>query len=1156
MAPTPTPETLREPLRALLAAPLSPENLDVLLAALAPDARALLAADADLSALALDALAAWTLTRDAAARGAARAARYADTPSLARAVEALLPLALSAPVNPRELAGAAPKERAQLWAATAELAEALGDRAPGRPAPHDRPPAAPSLAARLQLTRAAVHLCAHLDPARALDALTLAPGGALAAGARAALGELKAALVGAKDASECKPGALVADRYLVVEPLGAGGMGRVYAVEDTHEQGAPLALKVLPRPPQLKPQDWDAVARRFAREVELLRALKSPAVVRLARPLTLPSGAPAYLMERLRGQPLDAVLAAGPLPLARALSLWAGAVEAVAVTHEAQVLHRDLKPGNLMVEALTPHLDRVTLIDFGISKRLGADAGALTEGLTPATRAYGAPEQLFGDGDVTLAADVFALGVIACELLCGERLRDEAAALARLPAPLAPLAPLIAQTLRRDPAARPPAHDLRAALRRLYLQPPGSSRAYLLTSAALGRDAEAPEAASWARPALALERDPAAAARPPELVWVALAAVGDEGAAAARGAEARARALTPCTPPLLDAGAQSPAAPSDSWRAYWVTLPPRGAPLTEQGPALDLSGALGALIDLSGALARHEARGWHRRTLRGALWLAHGDAGVEARLYDLMGPPSPLGAAERLDALAGELTAWLARCAAAAAPLAPDERAAWDALSDWAQRLSQDPAWVSEELQRCALQRRYLRGDWLNRGGMGEVWLGRDLKRAGQPVVIKELSPDHAQQPEQWRQHRLRFLQEAKILMRVSSPRVLKYIDHGVYRAPPTPAEPQGREAPFLIMEYFASPTLKDHLSERLARRPAQAPFSPREAIELTAQLLEALAALHQLGVTHRDVKPANLLIAVAPGSLDLRLIDLGIAKHSDLELNLVHTRAGEVQGTLDFMTPEQIRFCLNPADGDPRHLSSPRLDLYAVGLILAALCASQRDLDANPAFPYNPSGLLRADTLGVAYHRTHAPLLDALGALPDDAWRLARELLLQTDPAARAADASEALARWRALLDPPAAPPPPPPRPPGAPRAPSRSPPTSPSASATSTSPPPAPPPRPPGSPPTSSPRRSAPPSAARPPRALRTPRASPGARPATPPTRSAPASDSPPPTPPPARPPRAAPTSSAPPSGRPRRAPAPAGPPRARSCRRAPGS
>ncbi|MFJ8112995.1 PQQ-binding-like beta-propeller repeat protein [Streptomyces sp. NPDC096132] len=188
-------------------------------------------------------------------------------------------------------------------------------------------------------------------------------------------------------------------RYQLLARLGSGGMGRVYlARSETNEQ---VALKVI-QPELAKDPTF---RRRFAREVEASRSVSGPFTAGVVD--ADPDGTPPWLATAyIPGPSLqEAVRGGGALTEGSVRELGLGLVHALAAVHAAGVVHRDLKPGNVLLASDGPRV-----IDFGISKV--AEASALTHtGTTMGSPGYMAPEQIRGEGTGT-ATDVFALGAV------------------------------------------------------------------------------------------------------------------------------------------------------------------------------------------------------------------------------------------------------------------------------------------------------------------------------------------------------------------------------------------------------------------------------------------------------------------------------------------------------------------------------------------------------------------------------------------------------------------------------------------------------------------------------------------------------------------------------------------------------------------------
>ena len=204
----------------------------------------------------------------------------------------------------------------------------------------------------------------------------------------------------------------VIDGWKVVELLGHGGMGAVYRAEHP-PTGGEGALKVL-----LAGRSGDQAVGRLKREVELLQRLHHPGIVKALGAGMLPSGRPYYLMELLQGRGLESIVREAPLPPGRAATLVSGIARALGHAHAEGIIHRDVKPTNVIVR---PD-DTTVVLDFGLAKALFEDEKEQLSvtGQLLGTVSYMSPEQAKG-GPLGPASDVFSLGVILYELLTGKR---------------------------------------------------------------------------------------------------------------------------------------------------------------------------------------------------------------------------------------------------------------------------------------------------------------------------------------------------------------------------------------------------------------------------------------------------------------------------------------------------------------------------------------------------------------------------------------------------------------------------------------------------------------------------------------------------------------------------------------------------------------
>ncbi|MBD0320640.1 MAG: serine/threonine protein kinase, partial [Gemmatimonadetes bacterium] len=220
-------------------------------------------------------------------------------------------------------------------------------------------------------------------------------------------------------------GRTLAGRYRIDAVIGRGGMGAVYRATD-ERLGREVAVKVIGAG-GADPGEHARLRARFHREARAVASLRHPNVVAVYDFGTDGEVDLDFLvMECLRGEDLAARLTrSGAPPLGTAVSILRQAVRGVAAGHRVGLVHRDIKPGNLFLEAGDgPDEPQVRVLDFGIAK-LDADDGsmtALTEfGRAPFSPAYASPEQMRGDADVGPASDVFSLAAVGYHLVTGMR---------------------------------------------------------------------------------------------------------------------------------------------------------------------------------------------------------------------------------------------------------------------------------------------------------------------------------------------------------------------------------------------------------------------------------------------------------------------------------------------------------------------------------------------------------------------------------------------------------------------------------------------------------------------------------------------------------------------------------------------------------------
>lgn len=197
--------------------------------------------------------------------------------------------------------------------------------------------------------------------------------------------------------------------YEILDELGSGGMGRVYRVRNLISDRVE-AMKVL-LPDLVGRQD---LAARFLREIKVLATLNHPHIATLRTALTVDNQL-VMVMEFVEGQSLANRLTHGPIATADALKYIDQALDALGYAHQQHVIHRDIKPGNMM---LTPQ-GVVKLTDFGIA-RSGNDPALTVTGTTTGSLSYMSPEQVNG-GATDARSDLYSLGISLYEMVTGER---------------------------------------------------------------------------------------------------------------------------------------------------------------------------------------------------------------------------------------------------------------------------------------------------------------------------------------------------------------------------------------------------------------------------------------------------------------------------------------------------------------------------------------------------------------------------------------------------------------------------------------------------------------------------------------------------------------------------------------------------------------
>ncbi|HEY8088075.1 MAG TPA: serine/threonine-protein kinase [Polyangiaceae bacterium] len=212
-------------------------------------------------------------------------------------------------------------------------------------------------------------------------------------------------------------GQTVDGKYEIRRELGRGAGGVVYEARHNFT-GRLVALKMLP--PNLPPGAAGALTARLLREGRALAAVKHPCVVDILDAGTTPQG-PYLALEMLQGRTLESLVAArGRLEREDAIAVALQLAAGLAVAHDAEVTHRDVKPGNVFIVQQPGGGERVKLIDFGIAGMRRAGEQKLTfTGTLLGTPEYMSPEQLMADRNLDSRSDIYALGVTLYECLTG-----------------------------------------------------------------------------------------------------------------------------------------------------------------------------------------------------------------------------------------------------------------------------------------------------------------------------------------------------------------------------------------------------------------------------------------------------------------------------------------------------------------------------------------------------------------------------------------------------------------------------------------------------------------------------------------------------------------------------------------------------------------
>src|SRR5215217_6675932 len=371
------------------------------------------------------------------------------------------------------------------------------------------------------------------------------------------------------------PDRLVANRYTLSAPLGRGGMGVVWRAQDA-VLGREVAVKELVFPPTMAEEERRPARARVMREARAAARLNHPGAVTLYD-VVQDRGGTFIVMELVEAPTLaDLVGEQGPLAPGRVAEIGAQLASALEAAHAAGIVHRDVKPGNVMVGAR----GTAKLADFGIASLQG-DPQLTSTGLVIGSPAYMAPEQARGEQSGP-PVDFWALGATMFYAVEGEPPFDRGTSIATLaavvndpprpPRRAGPLTPLITALLQKAPESRLSGPELRAELGRLAARP--SPATEVLPVHGPGRTVPLPASDDTPRPAAPA---PAPAAPVPPAAGIAAAAAAEiedpEAEAAPSGPAATAD-------PEVEVPPAEPTAPEDPD----LGIPPAGPPAPTPAP--------------------------------------------------------------------------------------------------------------------------------------------------------------------------------------------------------------------------------------------------------------------------------------------------------------------------------------------------------------------------------------------------------------------------------------------------------------------------------------------------------------------------------------------------------------------------------------------
>ncbi len=681
------------------------------------------------------------------------------------------------------------------------------------------------------------------------------------------------------------PGAKFAGRYRIVHRLGKGGMAEVYRAEDMR-LGQTIALKFL-----LQSSRGDIRAlERFRDEARLARQVSHSGVCRIFD-YGRSEGMTYVAMEHVEGETLASLRRRiGRPPPERSLEIAVEICRGLGAIHEQGILHRDLKPANVMLDGR----GRARILDFGLAAMADAISGADVRSGTPA---YMAPEQACGEG-VSVRSDLYSLGLVLRELWTGERLRkrdrhDPAPISSRVERVSPAVDRIVSRCLRVTPERRPAsAESVLGGLQRAAAFEPGPILRTVVAFDPPSLPAEHSERVAdllesfggqevWDTESSLWLFDRPRDAVSFVVAYRTLAEEAEDSDRVRLGLEVTEVVLRARLTGEPGSGA--------------IALDGAAAPMARSLVALALPGQT-----LLSGLACHLARKAGRTVDggEGLSWLSHGR-------YRLSGHEEPV---EVFEVGVEGLAPLAAPASSEAGQLALDG----SMVTGWRPA----PGVSIPQRPNFQIERR------LGEGGFGDVWLALHRK-TGERRVFK-FCFDASQLHGLRREITLFRLLKEELGDRDDIARVLDWnLDH----------------APFFIESQY---TVGGDLAEWAEEQGGADKVPLEERLELVAQVADALAAAHLVGVLHKDVKPGNILITIdSEGGFKARLADFGVGRVTDTErleaagitiagwTTLGSEEDGDsASGTRLYLAPEVL-------EGRPPTLLA---DIYALGVVLYQL--------------------------------------------------------------------------------------------------------------------------------------------------------------------------------------------------------------------------